>query len=64
MTERQRKYLYGIAAAAAPLLYGAGYLTEGAATDVLRLIAAILGLGTAAVANEYRPSRRGRVDGS
>lgn len=59
MTERRRKYLYGIVAALMPLLFGAGYLTEGAATDVLRLVAAILGLGTAALANEYRPSRRG-----
>lgn len=53
ITEAQRRYAYGIAIAAAPILVGANLLTGDQADLWLNLVAAVLLLGssTLAVAN-------------
>lgn len=50
-----RRYIYGIVAAAIPLLLLLGLITPDAVTPILNVAAALLGLGTAALALPNTP---------
>lgn len=47
---RTRAYIYGISIPLIALLVGLGYLTDGTAGLVLNLVAAVLGVGSSALA--------------
>lgn len=50
MTQATRHYIYGIVAAAIPLLVLLGVITGDVAQEVLNIAAAVLGVGAAALA--------------
>lgn len=56
-TPEVRTYLYGVATASIALLVALGYLADGIDTHILNLIAAVLGLGSSALATAYRPTK-------
>lgn len=47
---RTRAYIYGVSIPLIALLVGLGYLTDGTAGLVLNLVAAVLGVGSSALA--------------
>lgn len=57
---RTRAYIYGVSIPLIALLVGLGYLTDGTAGLVLNLVAAVLGVGSSAlaVANTSAPKER------
>lgn len=55
-----RAYIYGISIPLIALLAGLGYVTDGTASLILDLVAAVLGLGTSALAvanTDAKPER-------
>lgn len=57
MTPEVRTWIYSIATASIALLVALGYLADGIDTHILNLVAAVLGLGSSALATAYRPTR-------
>ena len=57
---RTRAYIYGVSIPLIALLVGLGYLTDGTAGLVLNLVAAVLGVGSSALAvanTDAKPER-------
>lgn len=57
---KTRAYIYGISIPLIALLVGLGYVTDGTASLILDLVAAVLGLGTSALAvvnTDAKPER-------
>nr|DAL28233.1 MAG TPA_asm: Mycobacterial 2 TMS Phage Holin (M2 Hol) Family [Caudoviricetes sp.] len=53
-----RRYIYGIAFAAMPLLVVAGIMQDGTTGLVLELVGAVLGMGTTGLARANTPASR------
>lgn len=51
-----RRYIYGIVAAAIPLLLVAGFITNDQVQPILNAVAAVLGFGTTALAFPNTPA--------
>lgn len=53
---KARAYVYGVSIPVLALLVGLGYVTEGTAGLILDVVAAVLGMGTSALALANTPT--------
>ncbi|VEI13204.1 phage holin [Trueperella bialowiezensis] len=54
---RVRSWIYGVSVALIALLVALGVIADGLDTQILNLVAAVLGLNASALASVYRPTR-------
>ena len=57
LTPKVRSWIYGVSVALIALLVALGVIADGLDTQILNLIAAVLGLNSAALASVYRPTK-------